>query len=107
MDLIKEFTRDDFHKVIENSKVPVLVDFWASWCGPCRMLAPVIDDLALKYKDKVLVGKVNVDDEEEISEEFRIMTIPTIIIYSNGSPVERIVGVRRVEDYINAIEKHL
>lgn len=70
----------------------VMVDFWAVWCGPCQMVAPIIDELAVEYKDKVKVMKLNTDENPEIAGKYQVMSIPTILIFKNGQPVERLVG---------------
>lgn len=85
-------TKDNFQTEVANSALPVLVDFWASWCGPCRMLAPVIDELALERTD-IKVGKVNVDDEPELARQFGVMSIPTLIVFENGQVKNQSVGV--------------
>ncbi len=84
----------DFDKIVLQSKTPVLVDFWAPWCAPCRMVAPVIEELATEYEGKVSFGKVNVDEEAEITSKYAIMSIPTLILFKNGKPVSNIVGFR-------------
>jgi thioredoxin 1 len=85
----------------------VLVDFWAPWCGPCRALAPTIEELAKEYAGKVLVAKLNVDENPDTAEQFQIFSIPTVVVIKNGSEVERIVGLCTKQRYIDALEKHL
>ena len=87
-------TQGNFDSEVIKSDKPVLIDFWASWCGPCRMLAPIIAEIAEKYEGKVKVGKVNVDDEPEIAGRYQIASIPTLILFKDGKPVETSVGVR-------------
>jgi thioredoxin 1 len=100
-----EFTNKNFQKEVLESKVPVLVDFWASWCGPCRMMAPIIEELEKEFKGKeVKIGKLNVDEDEKIAQQYHIMSIPTIIIFKNGRPVEQMVGVRGKEELAKKIE---
>jgi thioredoxin 1 len=79
-DLIKTLTSDNFEQVINAGNV-VLVDFWATWCGPCRMVSPIIDELAKDFAGKITVGKINVDEQPKLAEQFRIMTIPTIMVF--------------------------
>lgn len=94
-------TKSNFEAEVLNSDKPVLVDFWASWCGPCRMLAPTIDAIADDYADVVKVGKVNVDEENELAMKYRVASIPTLILFKNGEPVKRSVGAVPKEDIIN------
>ena len=81
-------TKDNFAKEVLHSEKPVLVDFWASWCGPCMALAPTVDEVA-EEQSAVAVGKVNVDDEPELARQYRIMSIPTLMLFQNGEPVRR------------------
>lgn len=87
-----KLTKDNFDSEVINSDIPVLVDFWASWCGPCRMIAPVIEGIAEKYDGKIKVGKVNVDEEPEISLEYNISSIPTVMIFKNGEETAKSIG---------------
>jgi len=90
--MAKEFTTDNFHQEVLESKKPVLVDFWAEWCGPCRMIAPLIDELHEEFKDSAVIGKVNVDSESEISAKYGITSIPTLLFFQNGEIVDKHVG---------------
>ena len=92
------FTNSNFKEEVLQSKEPVLVDFWATWCGPCRMMGPVVEELANDYSGKVKVGKVNVDEEPELAQEYGIMSIPTIIIFKEGKIVNQVVGARTKSD---------
>ena len=87
------FDGNNFDKEVIQSELPVLVDFYADWCGPCKMMAPVVDELATEYEGKVKIGKINVDNAQEIAAQYRVMTIPTFIYFKDGKPVNTIVGV--------------
>ncbi len=87
-------TKDNFQKEIIESDVPCLVDFWATWCGPCRMVAPIVEEVANEVAGKAKVGKVNVDDEPELARQYNVMSIPTLIVIKNGEEVERSVGAK-------------
>ena len=86
-------TKDNYNNEVVNSSVPVLIDFWASWCGPCRMLSPVIDEIADEITD-TKVCKVNVDDQPELAREFGVMSIPTLVVMKNGQVVNKSLGVQ-------------
>lgn len=96
-------TKDNFEQEVLKSDKKVLVDFWASWCGPCRMLSPIIDEIA-KETDKVKVGKVNVDEESDLATQFAVMSIPTLILFENGKPIKQIVGIQSKTAILNMIE---
>ena len=100
-------TEANFDTEVLQSKLPVLVDFWAEWCGPCRMLAPIIDELAIEFSGKAKVGKVNVDQNQMISERYGIRSIPTLILFKNGTIVEQIVGSQTKEALIGKLTKTL
>jgi thioredoxin 1 len=88
-----EINADNFEEVVMNTDQPVMVDFWAEWCGPCRMIGPVVDKIADAYKGRAVVGKVNVDTNQEISQKFGVRSIPTIVFIKNGEVVDKSVGV--------------
>lgn len=92
-------TKNNFETEVLQADVPVLVDFWASWCGPCRMLSPIIEEIEKEYAGKVKVGKINVDEEIELAQEFRVASIPTVILFRNGMVVEKVIGYRPKEDF--------
>ena len=89
-----QITRENFENEVMKSNIPVLIDFWAPWCGPCRMMGPIIEQLAEEYEGKVKVGKVNVDEEGELSQAFGVMSIPTIVLVKDGKVVKQAVGAR-------------
>jgi len=87
-------TKQNFEAEVLNSEIPVLVDFWAVWCGPCRMIAPAVEEIAEEYAGKVKVGKVNVDDEPELAAKFGIASIPTLMVFEGGKVKNTMVGAR-------------
>ena len=98
-------TDDNFQN--ETSDGLVLVDFWAPWCGPCRMVSPVIEDLAGDYEGKLKVGKVNVDDNQQVAMQFRVMSIPTVILFKDGQPVETMIGAQPKSAYQARLQPYL
>lgn len=102
-----EVNENQFEDEVLKSDEPVLVDFWASWCGPCRMVAPVIEEIARDYQGKLKVVKVNVDDSPDTASRFGIMSIPTIMLFKGGEAVETVTGFSKKEDLDNLIEKNL
>ena len=88
---VQHITKANFEELVKNSEKPVLLDFWATWCGPCRMVAPVVEEIAAERPDYV-VGKINVDEEMELAMEFGIISIPTLIVVKNGEAVGKLVG---------------
>ncbi|WFR58489.1 thioredoxin [Anaerocolumna sp. AGMB13025] len=91
---VLKITKNNFEKEVLNSDKTVLLDFWASWCGPCKMVAPIIDEVAEETKEAVKVGKINIDEEGELAEAFKIMSIPTLVVVKGGKVVESSVGVK-------------
>ncbi|HAL44778.1 MAG: thioredoxin [Planctomycetes bacterium GWF2_42_9] len=104
---IIELTDEIFDNTVHESDVPVLVDFWAPWCGPCRMLAPVIEEIANEYAGKAKVCKLNTDEHHEAAVEFGISAIPTIILFSKGEMVKKWVGLAKKSDITDAINEQL
>ena len=98
---------ENFDEMVMKSSKPVLLDFWAVWCGPCRMVAPTIDKLAEDFQDRAVVGKVNVDEETDLAEQFKVMSIPTIFIMKDGKVVERLIGARPYSELATALERYL
>ncbi|MBQ8637327.1 MAG: thioredoxin [Clostridia bacterium] len=105
--MVIELTKANFEKEVMTSDVPVVVDFWASWCGPCRMVSPIIDSLAEEYGDKIKVCKVNVDAESALASEFAVVSIPTVLIIKDGKTAERSVGAKSFDDFCDMIDAHL
>ena len=93
-------------KVLKNDK-PVLVDFWAEWCGPCRMQGPIVDEVAEELKDKAVIGKLNVDQNPQTAQTYGIMSIPTIMVFKGGQPVKQFVGVQSKEALVEELNKHV
>lgn len=100
---VVNLTLENFEAEVIKSNVPVLVDFWASWCGPCRMLSPIVDEIAEERTD-IKVGKVNVDEQEELAMRFGIMSIPTLIVFKNGEAVRKTMGVQPKAAILGLIE---
>ena len=97
----------DFAEVVLQAKVPVLVDFWAPWCGPCRMVAPVVEELADEYEGRLDFGKVNVDENPKIASQYGIMSIPTLILFKDGKPLSNIVGFRPKDELKQNLDEAL
>lgn len=97
-------TKSNFEETVLKSDIPVLVDFWATWCGPCRMVAPIIEEIAEEYSGKIKVGKVNVDEEDELAASFQISSIPTIMLFKDGRVIDMKMGYRPKEEFIKMFE---
>ena len=101
---VMTITKENFEKEVLDSREPVLLDFWASWCGPCRMVSPIVDEIAEEVTDKK-VGKVNVDEQPELAERFGVMSIPTLVVMKNGKIAQRAVGARPKSDILAMLEE--
>jgi thioredoxin 1 len=104
-DKVKTFTDSDFDEQTKNGVV--LVDFWAEWCGPCRRIAPIVDELAAQFEGRATIGKVNVDENPTVPGRFMIRGIPTLLLFKNGNLEETVVGLAGKEDLARLIERHL
>ncbi len=102
-----EVTKDSFQEEVLGAETPVLVDFWAEWCGPCKMIAPIVDELATEHQGALKVAKLDADTNQEVLMQYGIMGIPTLILFKGGQEVERIVGYKPKEDLMAKISPHL
>lgn len=100
-------TEQNFKSEVLNSKIPVVVDFWAEWCGPCRMIAPILEELAKDLAGRIKVTKLNVDDAQELAAQYNIMSIPTLLIFKGGEPVGEIVGAMSKDQLLERIEAQI
>lgn len=104
---VLKVTDANFDSEVAKSNIPVLVDFWAEWCGPCRLMIPVLDELAGAYKGKMKIGKLNVDENQDAPTKFGVMNIPTMIVFKNGKEAERFVGAMSKGDLQKKLDKAL
>ncbi|NCO75461.1 MAG: thioredoxin [Cyanobacteria bacterium] len=107
MSEVTEVKEADFKEVVLESELPVLVDFWAPWCGPCRMVAPVVEEIAQQYEGKVKVVKLNTDENPQIASQYGIRSIPTLMVFKDGEKKEMVVGAVPKTTLANTLEKHL
>ena len=103
---IKQITPENFDAIV-NDSLPVLVDFWAPWCGPCRSLSPIVDEVADELAGKLVVAKCNVDDNQDLAMKFGVMSIPTLVVFKNGEEIDRSVGALPKARLQSLLEKHL
>ena len=99
-------TNANFNEEVINSDKPVLVDFWATWCGPCMMIAPIVEEIAQEFAGKIKVGKVNVDEEDELASEYEIYSIPTLLLFKNGEVVGQLIGYNTKDELIRFINEN-
>ena len=102
-----EVTDATFESAVINSETPVLVDFWAEWCGPCKMIAPVLEEISTEMEGQVVIGKLDVDNNPSTAMSYGVMSIPTLLLFKNGEPVERIVGYNPKPQLVGKLEPHL
>ncbi len=101
-----EFTDSNFEQEVLNADVPVLVDFWAVWCGPCRLIAPIVEELSTEYAGKLKVGKLDVDNNPNVAASFGIRSIPTLLLFKDGKIVEQLVGAVPKQDIVSVVSNH-
>ena len=100
-----EITDSNFEETVLKSDKPVMVDFWAAWCGPCRMVGPIIDELSEEYEGKAIIGKIDIDSNQQYAAQFGVRNIPTVLVFKDGELVDRKVGVSSKNDYAQALDK--
>lgn len=105
--MIQTLTEENFEEVVLGSEVPVVVDFWAPWCGPCKAAEPIIEEIADDYIDKLVIGKVNVDEQPELARRYTVLSIPTVVAFRDGEEVERKIGFGGRSGYEELIKKVL
>jgi thioredoxin 1 len=104
---VTNLSTSTFDEVIGSSSEPVLVDFWAEWCGPCKLIAPILEEIATEHTGKIRIAKVNVDDARELAMRFEVMSIPTLIVFKDGEPAKRLVGAKAKEKLLSELSEFL
>ena len=104
---VLNITKENFETEVVGSMIPVVIDFWATWCGPCRMLAPVVEEVAAEFEGKAVVAKCNVDEAREVAMQYRIMSIPTLVYFKNGEVADKTVGVVSKESIVSKLNNLL
>jgi thioredoxin 1 len=107
MSIAQEVTEDTFDALVLQSTIPVMVDFWAEWCNPCKALSPTMDTVAAELEGRMTVYKLNVENSQTIASKYGVVSIPTLIVFKGGQPVERIVGLQSKQSIISKLEPHL
>lgn len=102
-----ELNETNFEQEVLKASIPVLIDFWAVWCGPCKMIAPIVDELAIELEGKLKIGKVDVDNNQQIAMQYGIRSIPTLLVFKDGKVVEQIVGAAPKKSLMEKLSKHL
>ncbi|NPV90462.1 MAG: thioredoxin [Firmicutes bacterium] len=107
MTAVKTLHSDNFQTEVLHSPKTAVVDFWAAWCGPCRMISPLIEEMAADYQGRLLVGKLNVDENRKLALDFGVTAIPTVLVFKGGEVVERVVGYRHKDELYQIVNRHL